>query len=974
MRNVYRHLQNKYNLDNQNCFLDGPEFISNNYKEGRKVISSIESELLDCDEFFISVAFITMSGITPLLLTFKELEKRGISGKILTTDYLSFSEPRALSILQNFKNIEVKMYITHQQQEGFHTKGYIFRHDNSYQMIVGSSNMTLSALTTNKEWNTKITSSLSKEYTKDILNEFNELWHSENSIDYISFIDSYTYLYKERKKIYNNQKNQTQHLSKIKLEPNSMQQGFIDNLKQIYSSGKNKALLISATGTGKTYASAFAMRDLGFKRILFVVHRNQIAKQAKFSYQHVFDQSYSMGLFTGKYQEIDKDFIFATIQTLSKEENIKMLDPSLFDAIIIDEAHHSGANSYQKILNYFKPKLWLGMTATPDKKETPDCASVYEIFDYQIAYEIRLEKALEEDLLCPFHYFGIKDLEVVNDDGTNLSNKIQDFGFLTSDERVQNIIQQASFYGYSGERVKGLIFCSRLDEARELSSKFNEQGWRTLVLSGSDAPTYRENAIERLVGKETSNALDYIISVDIFSEGVDIPEINQVIMLRPTQSPIVFIQQLGRGLRKHCDKEYVVILDFIGNYQNNFMIPIALSGDRTYNKDNIRHYVFEGERIIPGSSTIHFDEVSRKRILESIDKANFSDIRLIKENYISLKNKLGRIPSLCDFDQYGQMDILRIFENDRLGSYHMFLKKYEKDYKIQLTPSQEEVIKFVSTKLANGKRVHELELLNCLFTSPYNVIEHLKTKLENQYNYKTDENCIQNIINVMTNKFPINTYQKNYSNCVFIEKIGQQYCISQSYQKMLEDSNFTYLIKELINFGLSRFLKYYRNGDLNTNLVLYQKYTYEDVCRLLHWKKNEVPLNIGGYKYDKDTKSFPVFINYEKSDNIAHTIKYEDHFIQMNRLIAISKGGRSMESEDVQNFIHSKKRGISVHLFVRKNKNDKISKEFYYLGTMEASNNIKEITLANTNKKAVAIEWILDHPVREDIYHYIVKG
>ena len=193
--------------------------------------------------------------------------------------------------------------------------------------------------------------------------------------------------------------------------------------------------------------------------------------------------------------------------------------------------------------------------------------------------------------------------------GNRLKKRLRNFRYLTSDERVLNVMKQAKFFGYSGERVKGLIFCSRIDEARELSAKFNKKGWRTIVLSASDSETERTASIERLAGDESEDALDYIISVDIFSEGVDVPEINQVIMLRPTRSPIIFIQQLGRGLRKAEGKGSVVIIDFIGNYRNNFMIPIALSGDRSYNKDNIRRYVTEGGRVIPGASTIHFDKI-----------------------------------------------------------------------------------------------------------------------------------------------------------------------------------------------------------------------------------------------------------------------------------------------------------------------------------------------------------------------------
>lgn len=615
------------------------------------------------------------------------------------------------------------------------------------------------------------------------------------------------------------------------------------------------------------------------------------------------------------------------------------------------------------------------MTATPDKRDDNlEGRNIYEIFNHQIAYEIRLQNAMEEDLLCPFHYFGITDLEVIADAGKTSEEKVNNFRYLTSDERVLNVMRQAEFFGHSGERVKGLIFCSRIDEARELSVKFNKKGWRTTVLSGSDSETVRTTAIERLAGDEAEDALDYIISVDIFSEGVDVPDINQVIMLRPTESPIIFIQQLGRGLRKAEDKEYVVVIDFIGNYRNNFMIPIALSGDRSYNKDNIRRYVTEGGRVIPGASTIHFDEISRKRIFQAIDNANFSDIKLIRENYTNLKNKLGHIPALADFDKYGEMDVLRIFDNSSLGSYYKFLVKYEKEYTIRLSKDEETVIEFVSKKLASGKRIHELEMLKRLLNFQYGIIGLLRKSLQDNYNCSMDDNCAENVVNMMTNEFPTSAAKKTYSQCIFLEKDGSDYRVSKQFEEMLQNEDFYHILEELVDFGISRYKENFSMRYQDTDLVLYQKYTYEDVCRLLNWERNEVPLNIGGYKYDKKTKTFPVFINYDKQDDISDTTKYEDHFTSYNRLIAISKSGRSIESEDVQNFLNAKERGIDVQLFVRKNKDDKISKEFYYLGRMTSTGKVKEFTMPNTDKTAVEIEWALDTPVREDIYEYLVNG
>lgn len=966
-----------------------PQFVSNNYKDGKKVLSSIEDELLRCDKFQISVAFITLGGITPLLQTLKELEKKNIPGEILTTNYLNFSEPKALEKLNGLSNITLKMYDVQEAGEGFHTKGYIFKTDEVYRIIIGSSNITSAALTRNQEWNTKLVSTEQGEMAKEIVAEFNKLWNSQYALDFNEFYENY----KEQYKIIKHQrdiarKDQVVSLEKYRLKPNSMQVGFITNLKKILEAGEDRALLISATGTGKTYASAFAMRELGFKRVLFLVHRGQLARQTKKSYEKVFAKSVSMGLVGAGYHEYAADYVFATVQTLNRDEHLLQYDKDAFDCIVLDEAHHVTADTYQKIMKHFSPKLWLGMTATPDKRDDNVAGrNVYELFNYQIAYEIRLQQAMEENLLCPFHYFGITDLSIVGDDKDN-----RDFSMLTSDERVKHIIQQANYYGYSGEKVKGLIFCSSIKETQELSYKFNNivnpdtgEYFRTIALNGDANEQERQDAFERLAMNESEanvhkQPLDYIFSVEILNEGVDIVEVNQVIMLRPTQSPIVFIQQLGRGLRKADGKEYVVILDFIGNYNNNFMIPIALSGDRTYNKDNIRRYIMEGGRIIPGASTVHFDEISKKRIFASVDNANFSDIKLIKENYTNLKNKLGRIPALKDFDDYGEMDVIRIFDNNSLGSYYKFLVKYEKDYKIRLSQEEEKIVEFISKKLANGKRIQELQLLKRTLLYANGLSKcGLFTGLSQDlltYGKSISKEQQENIINVMTNEFPAGSSKKTYSQCVFIEKEGNDYKPTKTFLEMLSNRDFYNVIKELVDFGISRYERDYKQSYDVTDFVLYQKYTYEDVCRLLNWEQNEVPLNIGGYKYDKKTKTFPVFINYDKSDDISDTTKYEDHFVPgfRDRLIAISKSGRSLQSEDVQNFLKAKERGIRIELFVRKNKDDKISKEFYYLGHMTASGNTKEFTMPNTQKTAVEIEWILDVPVREDIYEYIVNS
>ena len=317
-----------------------PQFVFNNYKEGRKVLASIEHELMSCEQFFISVAFITMSGITPLLQTLKELEKRGIKGQILTTDYLNFSEPKALKKLNELKNITIKMYATEEAGEGFHTKGYIFKKEEIYKIIVGSSNMTLSALTKNHEWNTKIVSTEEGEYAGEILSEFQELWNSEYALSYEDFIENYTINYniiKKQREIAKASKITS--IEQYQLQPNSMQLGFISNLQKIRKSGEQRALLISATGTGKTYASAFALREENPKKVLFLVHREQIAKQAIESYKKVFGTTKSFGLLSGNAKETECDYLFSTMQMMAKDEVFSQFDKEEFQMIVVDDEH-----------------------------------------------------------------------------------------------------------------------------------------------------------------------------------------------------------------------------------------------------------------------------------------------------------------------------------------------------------------------------------------------------------------------------------------------------------------------------------------------------------------------------------------------------------------------------------------------------------------------------------------------------------
>lgn len=927
-----------------------PQIIYNDYNSGSNLLVELLQELQTCKQFYFAIAFITQSGLICLKECLKCLQEKNITGDILTTDYLYFNQPKALQELQQYPNLNIRIYT----KENFHIKGYIFEQNDYYTLIVGSNNLTQTALKANKEWSLKINSLANGALIHNTLSQFQQMWQEAMPLTDI-WLKQYTDKYHSLQKLKREFATAQENISTNDIAPNKMQQEALKALAKLQQDNKHKALLISATGTGKTYLSAFAVKKANPKRLLFLAHREQILKQACKTFAKIIpDIQY--GILSANHKDFHKPYLFATINMLSKEENLTQFTPTHFDYIIIDETHRAGASSYLKILNYFQPQFLLGMTATPERTDGFD---IYQLFDHNIAYEIRLNQAMQENLLCPFHYFGITDITVddqeINDNST--------FNDLTTDARVTHIINQSQYYGFSGERLRGLIFCSQIEEAQILSQKFNERGFNTIALSGKDSQETRTNAIHKLEQKERSTGLDYIFTVDIMNEGIDIPAINQIIMLRPTKSAIIFVQQLGRGLRKYPQKDYVVILDFIGNYQNNFMIPIALSGDTSYNKDNIRHYVAEGNRFIFGSSTIHFDKVARQKIYKAIDNAKLSDTALLKNEYLQLKQKLGKIPSIFDFSQFGSIDILKFL--DKFKTYHNFLQKYDKDYTIRFNTIQEEILYFISYRFAKGKRIHELLALKLLLKNTSHLLMDIKQILTTKYHQELTEQIKVSLIRNLTNLFTISNEQAKFSNCIFIKENDNDYIINDIFKSALQDEKFYFQINEILDFALERYQKYYQNKYKDTNLVLYQKYTYAEVCYLLNWPQKINPNAMAGYFYEKTTHTMPVFINYIAPDK--KRVDYTNEFLSNTLITAYSKSNRKLDSSDAKHIYNAKEEQNKLYLFVRKPSEDKEAKEFYFLGEIIAQGNPEFAPKYNGFK----ILYKLDTPVRADIFDYL---
>lgn len=938
-----------------------PRLLTNERSAGIKVLSSIIAELNSCQEFWFSVAFLTNGGLQSLLNTFKELQNQQIKGRILVSQYLNFTQPEALKRLLKFKNIELRI----NTNDNFHSKGYLFKKGEYYNLIIGSSNLTATALSTNKELNLKVSAKIDSYIIQKALLEFNNDFNCSTIVDE-AFIDQYEVEYKNSKNLqseYIFKQIEITPAGKKKISPNVMQVEALANLKKLRSEGNDKALLISATGTGKTYLSAFDAKDVNPKRLLFVVHRANIAEAAHRTFEQVFGYEKEMGFYSGTRKEAEKDFIFSTIQTISKEENMSKFSPDHFDYIIIDESHRAGADSYLKIVNYFNPKFLLGMTATPERTDGFD---IFSLYDHNIAYEIRLQKALEIEILSPFHYFGVTDLTI---NGQEVEEK-SDFNLLTSNERVTRIIEQSHFYSCDDGNIRGLVFCSKVEEAKALSEQFERRGFKSIALSGESSDEQRNTAIDRLESDDPADKIDYIFTVDIFNEGIDIPRVNQVIMLRPTQSAIIFVQQLGRGLRKSEGKEYLTVIDFIGNYSNNFLIPIALFGDTSYNKDNLRKLIAGGSNQIPGTSTINFDKIAKEKIYAAIDQSNFSLKKDLIKDYDLLKYKIGKSPMMMDFLLHGSRDPFLYVEYS--GSYFQFVSTIEPDLAGKISSDQLTILKLFSLEVNNAKRVEESELLYILLTKGQIEISKFSTLIYGKYGFKPTKETINSVISNL-NFYFINKRNsiKDLGSNDLVNFVDGLISISEYFKNQLSNPTFHSYLLDSVYYGITRFEQTFDLNKYLDGFLIHHKYSRKDICRILNWDKNEESTMYG---YSIKYNTCPIFVNYHKDENIAASTKFEDKFINNSYFQWFSKPRRNIESKDVS-AIKNHNNELRLSLFIKKSNGE--GSDFYYMGDVKpVQESFEETTILDDHGKSVSVVKVifkLNQPVQDSLYDYLTK-
>lgn len=950
-----------------------PQVVYND--DDNTALRVIREELASCDSFLFSVAFVSPRAIALLLTDLLEFEGQG---RIVTSDYLAFNSPKAFAELLRLQRhgIDVRIH----QAAAFHPKGYVFEYADEITAMLGSSNLTEGALVKNHEWNLRVSAAQDSDLGIQ-LKKLSEIQLRDSVPLSEEWVERYAASYRpppaqsgrvpqapaapDVPEVSNAPASSSPlpHADAISppapaVLPNLMQREALRSIAEVRDRGEGRALVISATGTGKTILSALDVKAVRPRRLLFVVHREQILDRAMSEYSKVLGKPRSdFGKLSGGAKESDRPFVFSTIQTLSRPDVLNSFSPETFDYILIDEVHRAAADSYRRVLEYFEPRFLLGMTATPERT---DAKNIYEMFDYNVAYEIHLQGALEADMLTPFHYFGVADFTF--NDGTTTDDLTQ-LARLVSNERIDHVIRAIETYGQAGEQPRGLIFCSRTHEATEMSQALNERTFRgrkfrTVALTGADSVAHRESAVARLEAGE----LDYILTVDVFNEGVDIPSINQVVMLRQTQSAIVFVQQLGRGLRKSPEKEYLVVIDFIGNYANNYLIPIALFGDESLNKESIRKGLISAEEIgvLAGLSSVRFDRIAQARVLASITAVSLDAMSKLKEALQNMQDRVGRAPDLWDFWNFHAADpVVLATKREHFPALLRSTLKVESD----LTRRQSRALELLSHEVLTAKRPHEARLLKELCTGKTVTLLQIQD-LFAEAGWDDTSRTVSSVVDTFTLEHHADADRKRYAAGIVERHADTSVSLTSSFREDYEDSTeFRSAVNDIAETGLAMALSLYT---LDRVFTPGKQYTRKEVCRLLGWPRKWTS-TLYGYKSDAASGACPIFVTLHKSDAISASTAYEDELIDPTTMLWFTRSRRTLDSREVSDIVSG---AVHTHVFVKKD--DAEGSDFYYLGEGTPSEAVNTTMWDSDGKPVPVVKMNLkfDAPIQAALFDY----
>ncbi|PBB06971.1 DNA repair helicase [Salimicrobium humidisoli] len=925
-----------------------PRLIVNTQTES--LLQELKTSLETCRSFYFSVAFLNFSGLQLLLEALKEAETAGVEGKILTSTYLNFTDPEALRKLREFPLIESKVFVT--DKTGFHTKAYIFEYEDCYKVIIGSSNITQHALKSNVEWNVELISKQHAAFMDRVISEFNDLWERSRRVD-DEFLHDYTELVRNLKETVTHQS--LVYEKSTYVTPNSMQTRAMENLDRLRGIGEKKALVVAATGTGKTYMSAFDVRRERPKRLLFVVHREEILQKAKETFEYFLHNFHvSFGLLTGTQKDMDADYLFANIRTL--HNYYESFDPGTFDYIIYDEAHHVTAPTYQEVFDYFDAVFTLGMTATPERG---DQQSIFEQFDQNVALEVRLHDALEDDIIVPFHYFGITDIDEVDLRDVSIDDIDEMTRRLKVNERVDFIIENMEFYGWDGKKRKGLGFCASREHATYMAEEFRKRGIPSLAMDGENTGVERQEAIRRLESDESE--IEFLFTVDIFNEGVDIPSVNTVLMLRPTNSPIVFIQQLGRGLRKHEGKEFLTVLDFIGNHAKTFLIAIALNGQRYYDKESLKVAISTGFAHLPGATHIEMDEISKERILTQIDRESFMSMTYLREQYQEFKRvRAGKTPHwLMDYYTYENAPDPVSFIRKK-NTYLEFVAATEKDDHLKELSADETFIKTLKwlSSMLPLKRSYDFAVLRALVHKRALTREEARTEME-KWVEEVPEASVEHALCYVNQEFFDSGMRKRTPKLVSYD--GDRAERTLLFDKLLSNPEYRAYLLDVLEYGLLRYEREFGSRYYGIpHFKLYEQYQMADAALLSNYRKSHSAFRGSGLL--QNGNDYFLFIDLHKEADIKESINYNDKLISRTQFQWETPNSTRQDSERGKNILHNRERGIRLHLFVRKYKQieNGFTEPYIYIGEGDA--------LSWRGEQPVEVQIALHHQLPEQLF------
>lgn len=687
----------EYHRPETNEILNNQEVVNQRFwsggpKEDNKLIYPIQQSIAHAKQIDLVVSFLMESGVRLILEDLKDAVKRHVPIRILCGAYMSITEPSALVLLKNELGFNADIRMDVNQCRSFHPKCYIFHDENGCHAYIGSSNLSASALTSGVEWNYRVDSQTDSMNLNQICEEFEELFEKSRILDE-ELLNTYCQSWKKPPIVrqiefddrLNDQELVNHSLDTVK--PHGVQIEALYALKKTRENGNKKAMIQAATGVGKTYLAAFD--SLEFQKVLFVAHRKEILEQAARSFHHVRPDQ-SLGFIDGDHKDMDQDLTFASVATLCSDNILQedVLAPDAFDYIVVDEFHHAAAQSYTKILNYFKPKFLLGLTATPQRM---DGRSVYALCDFNVPYSINLQSAINRGLLVPFRYYAIydqTDYSTMRKSNGRLNIQDLEEAYSLNLERNQLILKH--YRKYPSKQAIG--FCASKNHALQMSRFFNENGISAAaVYSGSKDDQYmmtRQKALDEL----RQENLQIIFTVDLFNEGLDVNTIDLVLFLRPTESPVIFLQQLGRGLRLAPNKQYLTVLDFIGNYDKAAMAPALLANitSRQVCLKTIQN------PILPDNCFMDFD-LELIDLFEENHNLMKSDTQWLQEEFGRIQDLLGHRPTQKELFENLDDDLLhKVLANSKINpfrDYLRFLKTLQ-----ALTPEEEKLQNSVAGK------------------------------------------------------------------------------------------------------------------------------------------------------------------------------------------------------------------------------------------------------------------------------------